>query len=99
MPALYELREWYLAESERMGQSEMTGIPWKYACFDNGARVTPAHRSRYRERSDLRSAFPNPFSTDDVNASYYHWFETNDHSRKPARAWNFWLDGAAAIAR
>src|SRR5258708_2311662 len=39
MPALYELRAWYLAECERIGQSEMSSIPWKYAYFDNGATV------------------------------------------------------------
>ncbi len=89
MPALRELREWYLAECERMGQTAMSAIPWKYGRFDNGAPVTQAHRTRYREQADLRRAYPQPFSATEASDSYYHWFEANDESRKPARAWKF----------
>jgi hypothetical protein len=89
MPALRELRTWYLAECERMGQTEMSSIPWKYGRFDNGAPITEAHRTRYREREDLRKAFPRPFFTKDASDSFYHWFEANDLSRKPAQAWRF----------
>ena len=81
MPALYELRAWYLAESDRLGQQEISTIPWGYATFDNGEPITPLHRTRYRERIDLQNAFPNPYSTEDVNRSYYHWFRANDESR------------------
>jgi len=80
MPALYQLRDWYLAECDRLGQRQMSAIPWKYASFDNGAPITALHRARYRQRGDLRAAFPDPFSTADVNHSYYHWFEANDES-------------------
>jgi hypothetical protein len=87
MPALYELRAWYLAESDRLGQREMSAIPWKYSVFDNGEPITPLHRTRYRQREDLRAAFPDPFATADVNRSYYHWFEANDESRRKRRWW------------
>jgi hypothetical protein len=85
MPALRELRSWYLTECERMGQSELSAIPWQYGCFDNGVRVEPAHRVRYRQRADLRQAFPNPFATSEIDRSYYDWFEANDESRKNSR--------------
>jgi glycosyltransferase involved in cell wall biosynthesis len=74
MPALYELREWYVAECERMGQSQLSDLRWAYAFFDNGERVLKIHRKLYRERDDLQSAFPNPYSTRDLNQSYLHWF-------------------------
>jgi len=89
MPVLYELREWYVEECEKMGQTELSKIPWKYRAFDNGSPVTPAHRKTYRTRADLQEAFPNPFSTSDPGDSYFHWFEASDESRKPARMWRF----------
>lgn len=89
MPALYELRAWYLAESERMGQTRMEGIPWKYGSFDNGKPVTARHRKHYRERASLRQAFPNPFMSEDADDSYYHWFEANDEGRKAVQAWQW----------
>ncbi|HEY2846031.1 MAG TPA: hypothetical protein VGJ09_20380 [Bryobacteraceae bacterium] len=89
MPALRELREWYLTECERMGQTAMSRIPWIYGKFDNGAAITNAHRTRYRERADLRESYPQPFAATEPSESFYHWFEANDESRKPARAWKF----------
>jgi glycosyltransferase involved in cell wall biosynthesis len=83
MPALYELREWYIAECERMGQSDLDNTPWSYGFFENGERILNAHRKRYRERVDLQKAFPNPFQTSAVNRSYLHWFNLNDESRVP----------------
>ncbi len=81
MPALRELRDWYLAQCDLAGQRELGTLPWSFAIFDNGRLVTPLHRKRYREREDLRKAFPAPYFTGDVNPSYYHWFEANDESR------------------
>jgi hypothetical protein len=89
MPVLYELREWYLEECEKMGQRELSRIPWKYRAFDNGVPVTSAHRKTYRTRADLQEAFPDPYSTTDPNDSFYHWFEACDESRRPARMWRF----------
>ena len=78
MRGLYELRRFYEAECERMGQAAFAPIPWHYGYFDNGEPVSDAHRRLYRERVDLQEAFPNPFSTGDRNQSYYHWYEA-DH--------------------
>ena len=94
MRGLYELRDWYLAECDRMQQAAFSKIPWAYGCFDNSQAILPVHRKRYRERLDLQAAFPDPFSTADVNRSYYHWFHANDESRgedsKPARPFGEW---------
>ena len=80
MPALYELRRWYLAECDRMGQRELSHVPWAYGYFDNGEPITTPHRRLYRDRTDLQLAFPNPFSTAHPNSSYFRWFEANDES-------------------
>lgn len=77
MRGLYELREWYIAECDRMGQQELSKVPWRYARFDNGELISEEQRRFYRQREDLQRAFPNPFSTGDVNRSYYHWFAVN----------------------
>lgn len=81
MAGLYELREWYLRECDRMGQASFSKIRWVHAYFDNGEKILPVHRKRYREREDLELAFPDPFATGDVSKSYYHWFNANDASR------------------
>ena len=83
MPVLFELREWYLAECQKMGQSDLGNVPWSYANFDNGRPIQKIHRIRYRERGDLQKAFPDPYATGNRNKSYYHWFESNDESAQP----------------
>jgi hypothetical protein len=85
MPALFDLRQWYLAECDRMGQKTFGAIPWAYGTFDNREPILYLHRKRYRERLDLRNAFPDPFSTGDLNRSYFHWFQANDESHSTAQ--------------
>jgi hypothetical protein len=79
-PVLFELRGWYLAECERMGQSKLGRVPSIYSHYDNGQPITKSQRLLYRERGDLQAAFPNPFSTRNVDQSYWHWFEANGRS-------------------
>jgi len=77
MPALYKLRKWYLDACGRMGQEEISKIPWALSVYDNGEKIQKAHRKLYRDRADLRAAFPNPYSTSDPNQSYYLWYKVN----------------------
>jgi glycosyltransferase involved in cell wall biosynthesis len=86
MPALYQLRDWYLAECDRLGQRQSENISWIYDFFDNGERITSLHRKLYRERADLRKAFPNPFSSRNNSRSYGHWFEINEGNETPDAA-------------
>ena len=76
-PVLFELRRWYLAECDRQGQQALGRLPSVYAQFDNGQPITKVQRVLYRERMDLQQAFPDPYDTQDVNRSYWHWFEAN----------------------
>ncbi|MCV6614922.1 MAG: hypothetical protein OIF35_08085 [Cellvibrionaceae bacterium] len=59
---LWAMREWYIAECERYGQSELGRIPSKYAFFDNGDKITDTQRLIYRTRPNYQYSFPNPFS-------------------------------------
>lgn len=77
--ALYDLRSWYL-ERCREHESDILGpsaTSWSYGHYANGVPIEAEHRVLYRERRDLQEAFPDPFRTDDVNQSYYHWFIVN----------------------
>ena len=76
-PALFDLRRWYLAECDRHGQQSLGRLPSIYARYDNGEPITKVQRVLYRERLDLQRAFPDPFDTQDVNRSYWHWFMAN----------------------
>jgi len=73
-PVLFEFRDWYIARCEELGQSALGEIPCVYGKFENGQRITDAHRLLYRVRPDLMQAFPDPFRTVDPGRSYFHWF-------------------------
>jgi hypothetical protein len=76
-PVLFELRNWYveqckLAEQERFGK-----LACIYGFFDNGEPITKIQRITYRSRIDLQRAFPNPYTTNDIDNSYFHWWKQN----------------------
>jgi hypothetical protein len=70
--ALQELRTWYIAECDRLGQQGKTP-EYGYAYYDDGQRITPAQRALYRQRIDLQQAFPDPFSTQN-KGGYLAWY-------------------------
>lgn len=78
MPVLFELRDWYLEACDGVSR-RLAGadLRWTPETFDNGEPITRAHRVLYRRREDLQKAFPDPYTTADVNASYYWWFRAN----------------------
>jgi hypothetical protein len=98
-PVLFDLRQWYLAECERMGQLRLGRMPSVYASYDNGQPITKAQRLLYRERQDLQDAFPDPFSTADVNRSYWHWFEANGRAELTQPSGDASALAAAAVMR
>lgn len=100
-PVLFELRRWYIEQCERQGQSALGAVQCAYARFDNGEPISRMQRILYREREDLQRAFPDPFDTNVIDRSYYHWFEANvraelEAGRVPAAAAN---DRMAAAER
>lgn len=92
-PVLFELRKWYIAQCEARGQQALGTLPSVYARFDDGTPVTKMQRIVYREREDLRKAFPDPYDTRDPKRSYLRWFEANVQAelaagRVPAEAFD-----------
>jgi len=76
-PVLFDLRDWYLEECEKYGQSLLGKRPSKWATFDNGITITKEQRQLYRSRTDLQNAFPDPYATETISGSYCHWFAAN----------------------
>ena len=73
-PALYELRDWYAALCAEAGQGRLGDSAWAYACYDNGAPITPHQRYLYRHRDDVHKVFREPFSALDPRRSYQQWY-------------------------
>ena len=72
---IYELWWWY--RNQVMAASD-TGIPkgwWYYGTFDNGVKIPKSVRELYRDRTDLRAAFPTPLQT--AGESLYSWVSAN----------------------
>jgi hypothetical protein len=98
-PVLFELRDWYIARCEELGQSALSKVDCIYNSFRDGRRITDAHRLLYRRRPELASKFPDPFDTSAPGGSYFHWYKTHaprldrpwvlklirDHAPEPAR--------------
>lgn len=75
-PVLYELREWYIDTCRQKGQEEMGQLPSRYASYEDGTPIRREERVLYRQREDLRAAFPDPFSTAG-NGGYRAWYRAN----------------------
>jgi hypothetical protein len=82
-PVLFDLREWYVAKCEELGQTTLGKIECIYNRFSNGERITDAHRLLYRGRPDLIQAFPDPFDATDPGRSYFHWYQTEQMPASP----------------
>jgi lipopolysaccharide biosynthesis glycosyltransferase len=80
-PALFELRDWYLARCNELGQSALSKIDCIYNSFSNGERITSVQRLLYRRRDDLIRRFPDPFDASDPRRSYYHWYRFHGWQR------------------
>jgi hypothetical protein len=48
---------------------------WHFGRFENGAPIPRSARLLYRQRADLRDAFPNPFAV--TGSSYFDWLKAN----------------------
>lgn len=80
-PVLFELRKWYIEACRAQGQEQQGNVPSCYARYDDGTPITLDQRLLYREREDLRRAFPDPFST--VGGGYLAWYRQNVPDEMP----------------
>lgn len=62
---VYEIWAWYRAAVQAATDPDIPEQYWHYGYFDNGVRIPDTVRALYRDRKDLRAAFPNPFRVDD----------------------------------
>lgn len=75
-PVLHELREWYISECERHGQSALGTLAAKYDYFSDGERIDRGYRLLYRTRLDLQRAFPNPYQIKGSDC-YKAWYDAH----------------------
>jgi len=68
---VYELWTWYRHMIERFTPAEIPEGWWFYGRYENGEEITRQQRVQYRQRPDLKAAFPDPFAT--VQGGYYQW--------------------------
>jgi hypothetical protein len=59
--AVFELAEWYRRAIFGDSRQPPPTIPWEYANFSNGRRITTAIRLFYRNRKDLIRSFADPY--------------------------------------
>lgn len=83
--SVQQLIEWYSRATMKDKADPMSSVPWAFAKFSDGTAVAAEHRRTYRERSDLRSAFPNPFGTEPDGNSYLLWCKTQGAIEYPER--------------
>lgn len=72
---VHELWSWYRRQVEA---NAAIGLPegwWAYGFFADGTEISRSMRLLYRDRADLRRAFPTPFS--DPDDGLRHWLQAN----------------------
>jgi len=74
---VYELWWWYRQEVHAATSREIPKSWWAYGTFDNGEAIPKRVRELYRERRDLREAFPRPFGTG--NGSFHEWLTSQNY--------------------
>jgi hypothetical protein len=63
------LIEWYESHTRALAPGD--AVAWSLATYDDGQPIAQSHRSIYRQRPDLKRAFPNPYET--AGDSYRAW--------------------------
>jgi len=59
-----KLVDWYSIETSKLSNDPLSEIPWAFGTYTDGIKISPAQRLIYRERTDLQTAFPDPFDPD-----------------------------------
>jgi hypothetical protein len=81
-PAVRRLITWYENQTARVANDAMANIPWAFARYSNGDKITPDQRIFYRDRPDIQAAFPAPFDTSGDH-SYLRFYQTTVHRPLP----------------
>lgn len=72
---IFELWWWYRAEIEKSKDPRLPSKWWHYGTFADGTAIPKEARELYRNREDLRKAFPDPYRTG--HNSFLEWLRAN----------------------
>jgi len=77
-PSAAEIFSWYVKQLEERSNDPLSATPWAYGTFDDGSPISKQQRLIYRDREDLKKAFPNPYSTltNKHKPSFSTWWHT-----------------------
>ena len=82
-PVLQDLRNWYIAECESKGQSDIGSIGCRYDFFSTGERIVQSYRVLYRQREDLQKSYPNPYLVSGPHC-YKAWYDAHPAEHPPS---------------
>jgi hypothetical protein len=82
-PAVFDLINWYEQQTRDDASDPLSQLPWAYANFDDGSKITKEARNLYRTRLDLRRAFADPYSTKAAK-NFKRWFSQESMAREMA---------------
>ena len=70
---VYEVWSWYKRQVTETTDPAIPERWWAYGAYSDGTSIEKAHRVLYRQRADLQTAFPDPFSSGE--GGYAQWLE------------------------
>jgi hypothetical protein len=74
--AVQALIAWYERETRAAADDPLSAWPWAFGRYSDGAPIEDWQRRLYRDRIDLRDAFPDPYDASRGAASFRGWCMT-----------------------
>ena len=74
--SVQELIAWYERETEVADNDTISRTPWAFGRYSDGTPIEAWHRWLYRDRADLRDAFPDPYDASSQTRSFRYWCAT-----------------------
>jgi hypothetical protein len=74
--SVQELIAWYERETEVADNDPISRTPWAFGRYSDGTPIKAWHRWLYRDRADLRDAFPDPYDASSGTRSFAFWCAT-----------------------
>lgn len=68
---VFELWNWYKSRVQESAVEQLPKGYWAYGTFEDGQAIERKHRLLYRSRTDLQTAFPDPFASG--GGSFQEW--------------------------
>ena len=81
--SVQELVSWYERTTAPDKGDPVTATPWAFGRFSDGTKIERPHRWIYRQRADLREAFPDPFDAAGPKRTFLEWCRTEGRLRHP----------------